>query len=294
MNILVFGKNGQVARSLFEAATSFDIKVDRMGHSEIDITNESEITDIIGDLKPQFVINAAAYTAVDQAETEADEANKINNIGPACIARVAHKFNLPLIHYSTDYVFDGSKAGAYTEIDKVSPVNMYGQTKYDGELSVINNNPQHIIFRTSWVYGSTGKNFLKTMIRLAKDRDHINVVGDQFGSPTYSLHLAEATLHAITKIKERNVNFITVAGIYNMCGFGYTSWAGLATHALTHSKQLDGPFADIIEIPSSEFPTPALRPMNSRLNTDKLNRVLETKLPSWQSGVEDCVSRILA
>ena len=211
--------------------------------------------------------------------------------GPTILAEAAAKRDLPVIHMSTDYVFDGNKSGPYVEDDPVAPAGIYGASKLAGEVAVAEANPKHLIFRTAWVYSATGHNFVKTMLRLAADRDQLNVVDDQYGNPSYAPHLAVAILEVAHKICD-DTSF-PLWGIYHLAGTGTTTWCGLARHVFRCSEAMGGPHADVSPITTSEYPTPAKRPANSQLDCKKAKKTFGVELPRWKTGVADCVERLL-
>ncbi|MEM7327815.1 MAG: dTDP-4-dehydrorhamnose reductase [Pseudomonadota bacterium] len=291
MKILVAGNSGQVATSLKEAGLVSNHNVVCVGRPDLDVADLESVKQAVSDHHPDLVINAAAFTAVDAAETASEDAYLVNEQGAAMLALVTADLGLPIIHISTDYVFDGSLRASYAESDDVSPLGVYGASKLAGERAVIANNPKHYIFRTAWVYSPFGKNFVKTMLRLAESRDEISVVDDQIGSPTSALDIADALLEVATHL-ETNPNFAG-AGVYHLGGTGIASWADLAEAALVHLQRRANKNVSIIRIESKDFPTPTQRPMNSRLNSRKAQRVFGVRLPEWRTSVRLCVDRIL-
>ena len=294
MKILVTGKNGQLGfeliRSLAPLGTVVGIDID-----ECDLQDVSAIEKLLDNVKPDLIVNPAAYTAVDKAETEAALAHAINAQAPEVMAQYAARHNIPIIHYSTDYVFDGLKEGAYLETDEINPRSVYGKTKAMGEEAVRHHAPKHIILRTSWVFGSHGGNFLKTILKLAQERDKLSIVSDQVGSPTSAALLAEVTAEIVKQL------FAPAAsdkyGTYHLVTEGYTSWHGYAQFVVARAKAFDfqtkiSPEA-IVAIKSSEYPVPASRPANSRLDTTKLSKVFSVSLPSWQDEVEKVIHALL-
>ncbi len=294
MKILVTGKNGQLGfeliRSLAPLGTVVGIDID-----ECDLQDVSAIEKLLDNVKPDLIVNPAAYTAVDKAETEAALAHAINAQAPEVMAQYAARHNIPIIHYSTDYVFDGLKEGAYLETDEINPRSVYGKTKAMGEEAVRHHAPKHIILRTSWVFGSHGGNFLKTILKLAQERDKLSIVSDQVGSPTSAALLAEVTAEIVKQL------FAPAAsdkyGTYHLVTEGYTSWHGYAQFVVARAKAFDfqtkiSPEA-IVAIKSSEYPVPASRPANSRLDTTKLSKVFSVSLPSWQVEVEKVIHALL-
>lgn len=288
MRILVAGKSGQVAQALWEKSLSGDLTVIAVGRPELDICNALSLQNAMEKYNPDIVINAAAYTAVDKAQQESDMAFSVNREGPRLLAQNCNLRNIPLIHLSSDYVFDGTKPGAYCEKDCASPLGVYGLSKLEGERVVAENCARHLIFRTSWVYSPFGNNFVKTMLALAEDRDALSVVDDQYGCPTYALHIANTLLKIC-----QSLNGKTHWGTYNLAGAGSTSWCGLAKEVFTNSRLQNGPFATVAGITTEQYPTSANRPKNSRLNCTKLLETFGIALPNWQTGTADCVSRLI-
>ncbi len=292
MKILVAGRSGQVATSLNEAGLDSNHDVVCVGRPDLDISNLDSVTHSFSEHRPDLVINAAAYTAVDAAEAASEDAYLVNERGPAALASVTADLGLPIIHISTDYVFDGSGRVSYSESDDVAPLGIYGASKLAGELAVIEKNPKHYIFRTSWVYSPFGKNFVKTMLRLAESRDEISVVDDQIGSPTSALDIADALLGVATHLE--NEPQFAGAGLYHLGGTGIASWADLAEATLAHFQQHTGKSVRVIRIESKDFPTPTERPMNSRLNSSKAQNAFGVNLPEWRTSVRLCVDRVLS
>lgn len=291
MRVLVTGKNGQLATALAEAATAdAGIDVVAMGRETLNICDASSVQRAVGEVAPDIIISAAAYTAVDKAETEQQQAFAANEAGPRFLAAAAAKLDIPIIHISTDYVFDGSKSGPYVEDDAVAPAGVYGASKLAGEIAVAEANPKHLIFRTAWVYSATGHNFVKTMLHLASDRDQLNVVDDQRGNPSYAPHLAAAILDVVRKILG-DPSFQSW-GVYHLAGTGTTTWCGLAREVFRCSEAAGGPQAEVGPITTSDYPTPAKRPANSQLDCSKAKDTFDVELPEWQTGVADCVARL--
>ncbi|QKP78805.1 dTDP-4-dehydrorhamnose reductase [Methyloligella sp. GL2] len=294
MKMLVVGREGQLGRSLAEAAkTSSDIEVLALGRPDLDITKAETISAALDRFSPDIVVNAAAYTAVDKAESEAEQAYAVNAEGPRLLAELCAARNIPLVHISTDYVFDGSKDGFYAETDAVAPLGVYGESKLAGERKVAEANPKHIILRTAWVFSPYGGNFVKTMLRLAETRPELGIVDDQRGSPTYAPHLAEAILAMAAPIAEADASS-DIWGIYHAGGAGETSWHGLAAEVFRRSAEHGGPAAATKPITTADYPTPAARPANSRLNSGKLAETFGVHLPDWHDGVAECVAALAA
>jgi dTDP-4-dehydrorhamnose reductase len=260
----------------------------------LDLTQEDRIREKLRDVQPHVIINAAGYTAVDHAEKNPDLALAINGTAPAILAEEAKKLGAALVHYSTDYVFDGEKEEPYTEEDSPNPLCVYGRTKLAGDEAIQSTGLPHLIFRTAWVYGLKGKNFLLTMQRLAKERDELKIVDDQIGSPTWSRTIAQTTANILTQVLPQNSpgdlsRFEQASGLYNLVCDGQTSWFGFAqaileASSLSHSTKL-------IPIPTSEYPTPAKRPHNSVLSTEKLKSAFGIAPPAWDVTLKYCLSR---
>ncbi|PCI62105.1 MAG: dTDP-4-dehydrorhamnose reductase [Kordiimonadales bacterium] len=291
MRIFVAGSSGQVARSLVEAADKAGIELRTAGRPELDLSDMAGAADLITAYAPTVIINAAAYTAVDTAETDEENALSVNTDGAATLAEIAADLDVPFLHLSTDYVFDGDKDEAYTESDAVGPTGAYGRTKLAGEVAVLAANPNAAIFRTAWVYSPFGKNFCKTMLMLAKTRDTLGVVADQFGNPTYAPDIANALL-SIARAYAKNGSKPDYAGLFHLAGAGDTSWHGFATEIFNQGAAFDHPVPTVNAITTAEFPTPAKRPENSRLDCSKLRAVFGITLPNWQKSTEACVKRL--
>ena len=289
MKILVTGKYGQLATSLAEVADGMpDVTLIRAGRPELDLADPSSIPHAIAAAKPDVVVSAAAYTAVDRAEDEQDLAYRINVVGAAGVAEAAAQLQLPIIHVSTDYVFSGDEPAPYLEDDEAEPRTVYGYTKLRGEHAVACANPKHVILRTSWVYSPFGTNFVRTMLRLAAERRTVNVVADQWGNPTNALDLARAILHVAThSARDRPT------GVFHVTGTGETNWAGFARHIFQASRAIGGPAADVCDITSAAYKAKARRPPNSRLSCDKFERTFGWRAPAWQAGTDAVVRRIV-
>ena len=293
MKLLVAGKSGQVARSLAELAGTGDLKIVALGRPDLDITDPASVMRAIESERPDAVVNAAAYTAVDAAETDEDAAMALNRDGPMHLARATAEVGAPIVHISTDYVFGGDADGPYRETDETDPQGAYGRTKLAGEHAVAEANPAHIILRTAWVHSPFGKNFVRTMLRLAEERDEVRVVGDQHGNPTYAPDIADGIAAALRHAKEHAASR-DWAGVHHMVSEGETTWAGLAEAVFAASAARGGPSAKVAAIPATEYPTPAKRPANSRLDTTRFRTTFGHTLPHWRDGVERCVERLLA
>ncbi len=297
IKILLFGKNGQVGwelqRSLAPLGNVLALHssgADFCG----DFTNADGIIKTIRAIMPDVIVSAVAHTAVDKAQSEPELARLINAITPTLIADEAKKLGACLVHYSTDYVFDGSGNQAWTETDATAPLNVYGATKLEGEAGIIASGCRHFILRTSWVYGARGANFAKTMLRLAKEQAVLRVIDDQIGAPTGADLIADVTAHLVYKLSQQR----DTGGLYHLTASGETSWHGYARHVIDFAREAGAEIKvsenSIHAVPSSTFLTPAQRPLNSRLDTSKLQRDFGLTLPAWQSGVTRMLTELLA
>lgn len=296
MNILLFGKGGQVGwelqRSLAPLGRVVALDWQPEGRLCGDFTDLAGLAACVRAVAPDVVVNAAAHTAVDQAESEPERARTINALAPGVLAAEAARLNAWLVHYSTDYVFDGSGDTAWREGDATGPLGVYGRTKLAGEQAVAGHD-RHLIFRTSWVFAARGNNFARTMLRLANEREQIRVVADQIGTPTGAELLADVTAHAIRRVCQQP----DLAGLYHLVAAGETSWHGYARHVIERARQAGqairvAPDA-IVAVPSSAYPAAAPRPLNSRLDTRKLQTAFDLRLPDWQDGVDRMLEEIL-
>ena len=292
MRIIVIGREGQVARALAERAPAHGAKAVLLGRPKLDLADPSGIEDILLDTGGDLIVNAAAYTAVDQAESEPELAEAINGIGAGAVAGAAATMNVPVIQISTDYVFDGAAGRPYREEDEVRPLGVYGSSKLLGEQAVADATGNHAILRTAWIYSPFGKNFVRTMLRLAADRDEIGVVADQVGSPTSALDIADGVL-AVGKNLVEKPQDSALRGIFHMAGEGFASWADFAQEIFAASARLGGPGARVRPIGTADYPTPAKRPANSRLDCGKLASIHGVALPPWQASVETCIRRLV-
>jgi dTDP-4-dehydrorhamnose reductase len=280
--LLLIGKNGQLGHDLLPLLERIS-KVTAVDRSSLNLAVPDEIQRCVRSLRPDIIINAAAYTAVDKAEAEPDVARAINAIAPGVLAQEATVAGSILIHYSTDYVFDGTKSVRYVETDPISPVSVYGKTKAEGEEAIRNSGCRHLIFRTSWVFSNRGSNFLLTMLRLARERDQLRIVNDQIGAPTSSESLARATVEVLQNIHRAEVPE-SHFGTYHMTASGETSWFGFATEIFRQGSTLLALKSPKLHpITTAEYPTPAKRPLNSRLSCEKLKETFGVGLPSWQN-----------
>lgn len=302
MKILLFGKNGQVGwelqRSLAPLAAPDQLIVLGSDSSVLcgNLTKLKGIRQTVETVRPDIIINASAYTAVDKAEQEPELAQIINAEAPAVLADEARRIKAWLIHYSTDYVFDGSGDQPRTETAAANPLSVYGKTKLSGEKHIIASGCAHIILRTSWVYATYGNNFVKTMLRLARERDQLRIVDDQFGAPTGAELIADVTAHIIHALHTRKKES-SVSGLYHLTAQGCISWFGFAHFILTHAAKTGLPLNVLPQalhpIPSSDYPTPAKRPLNSRLDTAKIQKTFNLYLPEWQHGVSRVLTELL-
>lgn len=297
MKILLFGKNGQVGWELQRSLAPLGELVALDRHSNDfcgDLANLDGIRETVRQVRPEVIVNAAAYTAVDKAESDAATAHTVNAEAPGVLAQAADAAGAWLVHYSTDYVFDGSGSKPWDESDPTGPLSVYGRTKLEGEQRIAALCARHLILRTSWVYAARGGNFAKTMLRLAADRDRLTVVSDQFGAPTGADLLADVTAHMLrSALTGSTAGF---AGIYHAAAAGETSWHGYARFVLDcaakSGRALKASPETVDPVATSAFPTPALRPHNSRLNTAKLRGAFGLQLPAWQQGVARMLAEI--
>ena len=296
MKILLFGKNGQVGwelqRSLASLGELVALDFDSVEFCG-DFTQPQGLAQTIRRVQPDVIVNAAAHTAVDKAESEPELARTINALAPGVLAEEASKLGAWLVHYSTDYVFDGSGTRPWVESDSPAPLNVYGQTKLEGEQRVAAHCERHLIFRTSWVYAARGANFGKTMLRLAQEREQLTVIDDQFGAPTGADLLADVTAHAVRQVLRQPED----AGLYHLAASGETSWFGYAKQVIASAERSQSAIKmkviHVEPVPTTAFPTPAQRPLNSRLNCDRLQAAFGMTLPPWQQGVERMLAEIL-
>jgi len=295
MKILLTGKNGQVGFELQRALAPLG-EVCAVDQPDCDMADGQAIRRLVRSIQPDIIINPAAYTAVDKAEAEPELAHAVNVVAPGVFGEEAAKLGAWVVHYSTDYVFDGMKAGAYTEDDATNPQNVYGRTKKDGEIALQQSGARSLIFRTSWVVGAHGKNFAKTILRLAGERDHLTVVADQYGAPTSAALLADVTAQVVRQ-KQREGEAGFPFGMYHLVAGGETNWCDYArfivSKALAAGMSLKLLPGAIQPIPTSDYPTPAKRPANSRLETGKFRRTFDLELPHWQIGVGHILQQIL-
>ncbi|HXC40412.1 MAG TPA: dTDP-4-dehydrorhamnose reductase [Burkholderiales bacterium] len=281
MKLLVIGKNGQVGGELLKALPpSFEVSA--TDRSTLDLARPEQIASVIQASNPQVIINAAAYTAVDKAESDQATAQAINATAPGVMADAAKSIGALLVHYSTDYVFDGEKDAPYTEDDAPAPLGVYGRTKLDGERAIQASGCRYLILRTEWVYGPYGANFLLTMLRLAASRPELHVVDDQFGAPTSARMIAEATARVLSAgIPQDN-------GLYHMTAAGRTTWCGFARAILAGS----GSKTPVVAIPTKDYPTPAARPRNSLFDNSRFEKRFGFRLPAWEEGLRQCLQTL--
>jgi len=289
--ILLTGKTGQIGSELAVALAPLGT-VFACDRRALDLTDPASILATVRKIRPDIIVNAAAYTAVDRAESEPELALAVNGTAPEILADEAARLGAVLVHYSTDYVFDGAKPGPYDEDDAPNPLNVYGRTKLAGERAVQASKANYLILRTSWVYGATGKNFLVTIRRLAAERDEIEVVNDQVGAPTWCRDIASATGAILMRLTDaRGAGSAAAKGIYNLSAQGSASWYEFAAAILAHVSAAGAkPRARLLPIPASEYPSAAARPRNSLLGHDKLRRALGIELPHWLASLKACLA----
>lgn len=290
MKVLVTGRTGQLARALAQDGSP-DIDIVAIGRPELDLANSSTVDAAIAQHRPDIVVNTAAYTLVDQAEREPDLAFAINRDGAAHVAMAAARAHVPLIHVSTDYVFDGAKTEPYLEDDEPQPQSVYGRSKRDGEIAALDANPHTAVFRTSWVYAPWGRNFALTMLRLAGERNVVRVVADQLGSPTYAPDLAAAILAACRRLGAAPADS-ALHGIFHVTNVGATSWAEFAEEIFRQSAMRGRPSARVEPITTDDYPTPARRPANSQLGGKRYSAAFGHELPVWQDGIRRMIGAL--
>ncbi|MCW2274279.1 dTDP-4-dehydrorhamnose reductase [Rhodoblastus acidophilus] len=283
MRLVVTGRDGQVTRAL-QALAGPDLEIVALGRDKFDLAAESDPTPVFAAARPDAIVNAGAYTAVDKAESERELAFAINGRGAGRVARAAAALNIPIIQISTDYVFDGSGERPWREDDPVGPLGVYGASKRAGEEAVAAATPNHSILRTSWVYAPWGANFVKTMLRLAESRPELRVVADQHGAPTSALDIAEGVVAVARNLVARPKDS-ALRGVFHMAAQGEATWADFAREIFAQSFSRGGPCANVVSIPTSDYPTPAKRPLNSRLSIEKLAEAHGVRLPHWRDGL---------
>ncbi len=302
MKILLFGKGGQVGWELQRALAPLGELI-ALGKQQADFENIDQIRQLVRQVQPDVMVNTAAYTAVDKAQSEPDKTQRINAEAVGMLAEEAHRLNAWLVHYSTDYVFDGEKLSPYTEDDLPRPLSVYGRTKLEGDQLIVKSHAKHLIFRTSWVYAARGNNFVKTMLRLAQERDELKVVADQYGAPTSAELIADVTALALYRIGQKNIgqpenSAAAFSGTYNLVASGDTTWHGYAQHVLelaqAHGIKLKVLPAAVLPIASEAYPLPAVRPKNSRLSTTKLSNTFNLYLPDWRYHMRRLVDELVS
>jgi dTDP-4-dehydrorhamnose reductase len=282
-SILLLGRHGQVAWELQRTLQTIG-HLTTLGSSDLDLADGEQVRAAVRQIRPQIIVNAAAYTAVDKAESEVELARSINTIAPTILAEEAKKLGALLVHYSTDYIFDGRKNGAYVEEDATNPLSIYGQTKLEGEQGIQAIGGDHLILRTTWVYGNRGKNFLLTILRLAAERPELKIVADQIGAPTWSRSIATVTGQILSQWPQNSA-----PGVYHLSGGGATSWHGFAEKIVEYAQKYQPErvlaVQKILPIGTSDYPTPAQRPANSRLDNSKLHHTFGLGLPDWEQDL---------
>ena len=286
LKILISGQHGQVSQALQHSLADLGELI-VLGRDQLDLNNPATIVERVLAIKPDLIINAAAYTAVDQAETDALAALRVNGLSAGAFATAAKNLGIPLIHYSTDYVFDGNKTGRYSEDDQVNPQSIYGASKWAGEQTIAAVGGQYLILRTSWVYSTVGRNFLLTMQRLLQERDELSIVNDQIGAPTWAGTIAASTRHLIERWRAGQSG---AWGTYHLTAEGETSWFGFAEAIGQELIKQGKRCATLKAIPSSAYPTPATRPLNSRLDCSKLHAEWGVQPPHWHGALLECLA----
>ena len=292
MRIAVTGRNGQVARALSELGGRAGHDMFLLARPEFDLAEPGTVAPVLRKVRPHVVINAAAYTAVDKAESEPDMAGAINARGAGAVAEAAAAMKLPVLQVSTDYVFDGAKQSPYVEEDAVGPLGVYGRSKLGGEQAVAAANPRHAILRTAWVYAPYGTNFVRTMLRIAGNKPEVGVVADQYGCPTSALDIASTLIGVAERLVAEPDN-VELTGIFHMAARGEAVWADVAEAIFATSRRRGGPTAKVNRITTAAFPTQAQRPANSRLDCGKLERIYGLVLPEWRVSLDRCVGRLV-
>ena len=295
MKILLFGKNGQVGWELNRSLQPLG-EVVALGRDQADFSNPESLRKHVREINPDVVVNAVAYTAVDKAEADEELAKIINGVAPSILAEEVLKIDALLVHYSTDYVFDGTKNTPYAETDEPNPVNAYGRTKLAGEVAIQSSGCDYLIFRTSWVYASRGHNFLLTILKLAKERDELSIVADQVGSPTSARLISETTILCLQQaIKEKQAGRFS-SDLYHLTTSNYTSWHGFAeeiVNAASNAVSLQLKVKNIKAISTADYPTPASRPINSQLALNNLKKAFGIEMPDWKKALELCIEELM-
>ena len=296
VKILLLGKNGQVGWELQRSLVPLGELI-ALGRQETDLEDLDALRRCVRAHRPEVIVNAAAYTAVDKAEAEPEKAQRINAGAVDVLAEEANRANAWLVHYSTDYVFDGKKSSAYREDDPTGPLSVYGKTKLEGEQCIRQHHAKHLIFRTSWVYGARGGNFAKTILRLAKEKDELNIIADQHGAPTSAELIADVTALALYRISQSE-SHATLAGTYHLVAGGETTWHGFARHLLELVRARDVELKvqpeNVRPIPTEAYPLPAKRPQNSRMDTTKLSNTFSLHLTDWRYHVQRLVDELVS
>ncbi|WP_028202136.1 dTDP-4-dehydrorhamnose reductase [Paraburkholderia nodosa] len=289
MTILVTGVNGQVGFELLRSLQGLG-RVVPCDRSTLNLSDLERVRDFVRDLKPSLIVNPAAYTAVDKAETDIEAARRLNVDVPRVFAEEAARAGGALIHYSTDYVYDGAKSSVYVETDATNPQNVYGETKLEGERAIAATGCAHLVLRTSWVYGRRGKNFLQTMLKLGGERKELRVVADQIGAPTWAKTIAAATSHIVAQgAAADDIDWwVRRSGVYHLTSAGATSWHGFAEAMFAAAMGVEAP--TVLPIPASDYPTPAKRPANSRMSLNKLTEVFGLRMPDWHDALRLCLA----
>ncbi len=295
MKILLLGKDGQVGWELQRSLAPLGELI-AIGRQQANFEQPENLRTVVRQIRPDVIVNSAAYTAVDKAESEPEKARRVNAESVGVLAEEAHRFNAWLVHYSTDYVFNGEKAEPYKEEDGTAPLSVYGKTKLEGEQRIRNHNPKHLIFRISWVYAARGGNFAKTILRLAQERDELNIIADQYGAPTSAELIADVTALALYRIHQKSEFGQGCAGTYHLAASGYTTWYDYAKYVLelawTGGAALKLHPDAIKPITTDEYPLPAARPKNSRLETTKLTNMFNVHLPDWRFHMRRLMSEL--
>jgi dTDP-4-dehydrorhamnose reductase len=296
MKILLTGKNGQIGWELNRSLLPLG-EVIALDRTQADLSQPESLRTLVAQIKPDIIVNAAAYTAVDKAESEEELATVINGVAVGVLAEEATKIGALLVHYSTDYVFDGAKKTPYVEDDKTNPVNAYGRSKLAGEHAIAMVGADYLILRTSWVYAARGKNFLKTMLRLAQEREELRVVADQHGAPTWARNIADVTAHVVACAQRERQASRFESGTYHLCATGKTTWHGFSSAIIKHARAL-APAGSIktervVPIATQDYPQPAQRPQNSQLDSGALAERFSAIIPEWQHAMTLCVNEVL-
>lgn len=292
-SLLIIGKSGQVASALATVLAERGIAATFVGRPEVDLLRPETVHQAILAHRPTLVLNPAAYTAVDRAEDDAEAAHAVNAIAPGIAAAAAAEVGAPIIHFSTDYVFDGWNTSPYLETDPTAPLGIYGRSKLEGEKAVIAANPRHVILRTAWVCSPTGANFVKTMLRLAGERKELTVVADQQGSPTFARDLAIATAAICNRLHADQPPTPDHFGVFNVANDGLTSWCGFAQAIMEGAHRRGAPAIPVRPITTADYPTRAARPAYSKLSTTKIARVYGIRLPDWKRSLEACLDELI-